>query len=233
MRNTVSILVIAAMLVLLLAVTCSADPSYLGISGNLFTPDDKVLAPGQFAADYNQVEFDNKATFIAGSFGVTDGLELSVVRFDSDGADSVRTGINLKYSIMPETAATPSLVIGATDVTGDMDINEDPGLFVVLGKNLTPAATNLAGQPMKPIRGYIGYSGGLNHGLFAGASCELTQKTSLVVEYMSKLRLRDTYDQSSLVNAGLRLDITDTLRANVSLIDLKEFGFGMAYNKTF
>lgn len=232
MKNSLVIFVLVALAIALCSSMVAADPSYFGTTGNILTPNDVVLAPAQFTANYNQVNLSDRVNFLGASFGVTPGLELGVTRYESDVKDSsVRTALNLKYSILKETATAPSFVIGAIDAGGSLSTNDDPGLYVVLGKNLTPVATNVVGEPMKPLRGYLGWGMGIYDGPFLAINCAISPKADIVVEYINKLRVKDAIDESAVFNAGLRLNFTEMLHGNVSLINGKDLGFGISINK--
>lgn len=194
-----------------------AAPSFLGMSGNIFTPDDVVLAPGAFSANLHSIDTDDSTLIIGASVGVTESLELGIGRYDSDDG---QTFVNAKYSVLPETISRPSITIGAVDVTGELDPGEDPGFFIVLGKNLTSVASNVAGEPSAPLRGTIGFGTGILDGFFAGLDWTLTPKISAMAEFLA---------EDSVFNAGVRLAVTENLRIDAALIDMDDLGFGISY----
>ncbi len=68
----------------LISGTALAAPSFLGITGNILTPDDIVLSPGDFSANLHSFQGDNNPLIIAAEAGVTEGLELGIGSFDPD-----------------------------------------------------------------------------------------------------------------------------------------------------
>lgn len=198
-----------------------AAPSFFGISGNIFTPDDVVLAPGAFSANLHMIDAEASPLIIAAAVGVTESLELGLGRFDPDlpGEDS-QTFVNAKYSITPETRSAPSITVGALDITGELDPGDDPGMFIVLGKNLTPVASDVAGEPSAPLRGTLGFGTGVLDGFFAALDWTLTPKVSAMAEFLA---------EDSVFNAGVRLAITENLRIDAALIDMDDLGFGISY----
>jgi hypothetical protein len=125
----------------------------------------------------------------------------------------------------------PSITVGVLDATGQIDTNADPGGFLVIGKSLTSFATDLADQPISPLRGYIGVGNGLLSGPFAGVEWQFTPKTSLMAEYINKVRMNGGIDTSTVFNIGARFGITDEIKADVSWLDLKDLGVGIVYTK--
>ncbi len=205
-----------------------AAPAYFGISGNILTPDDTILATGEFSANLHQLQLDDNSPLVIGaSVGAAQNLELGFAYFDPDveNADS-STLINAKYSLLPETERMPSLAVGAVDLTGELDVaDEDPSFFVVIGKNLTPVATDVYGEPSAPIRGMVGFGGGMYDGFFAALDWTLTPKVSAVAEYISGDEGFDGF------NAGVRLAITNNLRIDAALIDGEDMAFGISFTQ--
>ena len=210
-----------------------AAPSFLGITGNILTPDDIVLSPGDFCANLHSFQNDhNSPLFIAAAVGATDGLELGIGHYDPDGpGDQTETFVNAKYAIKAETQSSPSVVIGATDLTGDLDPDDNPGFFILLGKNLTPVATDMTGEPSMPLRGTLGFGSGIYGGMFAALDWTLTPKVSLMAEYVANASIKGLFNEEQVVNIGARLAITNNLRADAALIDGKDFAFGISYTR--
>lgn len=209
-----------------------AAPSWLGITGNILTPDDIVLSPGDFSANLHSFQDNNNPVVIAAAMGVTDGLELGLGSFDPDVAGIGKsTFVNAKYSVLMETQSRPSLVIGATDLTGELDPDGDPGFFVLFGKNLTPVATDIAGEPSAPLRGMLGYGTGIYNGFFASLDWTLTPKVSVMAELISEANIAEIASNESMINAGIRLAITSELRVDAALIDGQDLAFGISYTR--
>lgn len=219
-----------AVMAALISGTALAAPSYLGITGNILTPDDIVLSPGDFSANLHSFQGDNNPLIFAAEAGVTEGLEVGIGSFDPDapGVDK-STFLNAKYEILVETTRVPSVVIGAADLTGELDPDGDPGFFIVFGKNLTPVATDIAGEPSAPLRGILGFGGGIYGGLFAGLDWTLTPKVSAMAEFIADANMRGIASDESLINIGVRLAITDELRVDAALIDGNDLAFGISF----
>lgn len=200
-----------------------AAPSYFGMTGNILTPDDLILAPGDFSANLHsfQSDADNSPLVIAASVGAAENLELGLGYFDPDveGASS-KTFVNAKYGLLAETQRMPSVVIGALDLTGELDVDGDPSFFIVLGKNLTPVATDIAGEPSAPIRGMVGFGSGMYDGFFAALDWTLTPRVSAMAEFIS---------EGSMINLGARIAITNELRVDAALIDGDDLAFGISF----
>lgn len=209
-----------------------ASASYLSFTGNILTPNDNVLGPGDFSADYHAFDLTHSARSMGVAIGVTETLELGVARFDSDapGAD-IQTVISGKYALLRESISMPAVTVGVVDALGDLDPDGDPGLFIVVGKNLTPAATGLAGEPLPPIRGYAGFGTGIYEGFFVGADMSFSERGKIIAEYISKIKVKDAIDNKSLFNVGARLSLTNELSGDIALINVEDLAFGISYTK--
>lgn len=232
MTKSILAFVLVAATVVLLSVAAVASPSFFGPSGGIFTPDDKVVGADTVSLNFNQVDFEHKTTLIGGTIGLTPDFELGISRFDSgkDGLNG-KAMFNGKYVLLAEKAETPSVTFGVVDATGEVSKNGDASAYLVVGKNLTPAFTNFTGQPVAPIHGYIGIGTGMYRGPFLGLDWAFSEKASLLVEYMNKLQLKDTYDADNVVNASLRFKLLDELHADISSIDMKHLGYGLSYTR--
>jgi hypothetical protein len=209
-----------------------AMPSYLTTSGSILVPDDSVLATGSLSADLHVLNFDENTTILGANFGVAEGLEVGISRFDPEASDSdVKTVLSGKYMLQPETAGMPSIVIGVLDATGELESDGDPSFYAVIGKNLTPIATDLADMPVQPMRGFIGVGTGIYNGVFAGINWAFNSRASLLVEYSTSIDIVDTIDDDSVFDAGLRFQIADGLYGDVSLLNGKDMGFGISLTK--
>ena len=228
-KQRICILILAACL---LSGMASAAPSFLGTTGLIFVPNDVLLKASDFSADFHTLDLGNNPTVLGVNIGVTESLELGLARFDSDlPGDSISTIINGKYSILTESVARPSLTIGVVDAGGDLDVDGDPGFYVVLGKNLTPAATGLSGEPVPPLRGYLGIGTGIYGGLFAAVEYSFSPRATLMAEFIDGLSIKHAISEDSVFNAGIRFAITSGLRADVALINGEDLGFGISYTK--
>ena len=229
MKSRICIAVVA---ICLLSGMSSAAPSLLGTTGLIFVPTDINLRAGDFSANFHSVDLDTNPTVLGVNIGVTESLEIGLARIDSDRpGEDIDTSLNGKYSILRETGARPGLTLGVVDAGGDLDPGGDPGFYVVLGKNLTPAATGITGEPVPPIRGYLGIGTGIYDGLFAAAEWSFSPKATLLVEFLDGLNIKNVVREDSVFNAGVRFAITGGVRGDVALINGEDLGFGISYTK--
>lgn len=232
MRKRICVSIFATAIMILVSGTVAAAPSFLGTSGGILAPDDTLLGPGQFSANFHALDLATNPTIIGANVGVAENLELGIARFDPDVAGvSGETLLNAKYLLLPETAFRPSLVIGVVDAGGEIDPEDDAGFYVVVGKNLTSFATNIAGEPSQPIKGYVGVGSGIYSGLFAGVDIQFSSKAKIIAEYIKELKLKGAMSEDSIFNAGIRFAITDTLTGDLSLINSEDLGFGISYTR--
>ena len=228
--NDMTRLLVAAVAVAILSGAAFASPSFLGITGNILTPSDEVLMAGDFSAGMFMVQSDNTPFVIGANVGVNNQLEVGFGHYDPDVAGvGSNTFFSFKYSVIEETEAIPSLVIGAIDVTGELDPNDDPGFYAVLGKNITPFASNLMGKPISPIHAMVGIGGGIYNGFFGGLDWELNEQISLSAEYVNSLSLMNMFDKKSMMNFGVRLAFSESLTASGAIIDGNDFAFGLSF----
>jgi len=212
-RYLIALILIAA------AGAAFSAPNFFGTSGNIITPDDTVLGPGAFSANFHVIDFESDSTnFLGASLGITPNLEVGIGRI-SDGDD--HTIVNGKYQLLAETASRPSVVVGVFDASSELD--DDASFYVLIGKNLTSVASNIADQPSRPLHGVLGVGGGFFDGLFGALDWTLTDKISLIAEL--------TANNAFSFNVGARVALTNELRGDIALIDGDDLGFGISYTK--
>lgn len=215
---------------ILIAGAAMAAPSFLGPTGNILTPNDSIVGNDTVSVNFHQMDLDSKTSVLGGVVGVTPNIELGISGYNTDtpgeGTDAVFNG---KYVLLAEKPETPSITVGVVDATGQIDPDDNVGAYLVLGKNLTPAFSNITGAPVQPLRGYLGVGSGLYRGPWVAFDWAFSPKASLVLEYISKIQMRDALQTSSDFNAALRFTLTSELRADVAVIDSKDFGYGISY----
>jgi len=231
-KKLIHILIAATAVICLLSGIAAAAPSFLSTTGGILTPDDLLLEPGDFSANFHSFDFADNVAIMGVAIGVTENLELGVARFDpgAPGADE-ETLLNGKYMLLAETAGRPSLVIGVIDANGELDPDDDSSFYVVLGKNLTPAATGLTGEPVPPIRGFVGVGGGIYNGLFAGLDWTISSRVKVRAEFINEVTIKHAISEDSVFNAGVRIALTNELRGDLALINGEDFAFGISYTK--
>lgn len=230
MTKLISLFIVVLALV---AGSAMAAPNLLGTSGTIFTPDDTVLPAAGFSANYDGISLDDQTPNIYGaSVGTTGELEIGLTHVDADLSSGGRsTLLNAKYLVLSETAVRPSLVVGAVDMTGDIDPDGDGGFYALIGKSLTSAATDVTGRPSAPLHGYIGYGGGIYDGIFAGLSLQVTPNLRVMGEFIDRLDISDIEAKDSMVNFGASFSFTDELAGNAYLLDGDDFAYGISYVK--
>lgn len=226
-------LLVIAVAIAVLSGAVLAGPSYLGITGNILTPSDEVLLAGDFSAGMFMVESENTPFVIGANVGVNNQLEVGFGHYDPDvpGVGS-NTFFSFKYSVMEESEGMPSLVIGAIDITGELDPNDDPGFYAVLGKKITPFASNLMGRPISPIHAMAGIGGGIYNGFFGALDWELNEQISLFGEYVNSISLMNMFDKKSMINFGARLSFSESLTASGAIIDGNDLALGLSFVKS-
>ena len=232
MVRRMSVLTMAAALIVLVSGMATAAPSFLSTTGGILAPNDAMLAPGDFSANLHSIDLMNNPSVMGANVGVTENLELGIARFDPDSVTvDEETFLNGKYLVRGETIMSPSLVVGVVDATGDLDPGGDPGFYAVAGKNLTSIATNLAGEPVQPIRGYVGIGTGIYSGIFAGIDWTLNSRVKIIGEFINEINVKTTIAEESMFNAGVRFTLTDSLRGDIAIINGEDMGFGISYRK--
>jgi hypothetical protein len=226
LKKLVVLALIAALGVLPIAASTAALNIY-GESGLIEVPDDSTIAPGNVAVAYHGVYNIGSSNEDVGVFcvgvGIMPNLSASVA-FWNDGESA--TSLNAKYRISPETVTRPSITVGVLDIASDLT-DDNPALYVVLGKNLTTKAETIAGRPSKPLRGYLGFGTGMLEGVFVGLDWTLTPKLSAKLEWISS---NQGYSGDSHLNAGASFEISKGLRAEAGLLDLKDVTVGVTYS---
>ena len=217
------VLILAAM-----AMPAFGASSFLGgLSGGILTPDGVVVPPRTWEVSYHNLPdiFDNRdLTTIGVTYGLVENLEVGASFASNHESDAA---LNAKYRLMPETPSRPTVIIGAFDIASTVESlsDDDPGLFVVFSKDVTPAATRVAGEPSKPLRLSVGFGAGVFDGVFAGLDWTLQPQLRLMAEFFGgKIGGND-----NLFNAGIRYAPTDALRLDVATIDFEDIAFGANY----
>ncbi len=225
---------ITGLLLVLLVMTLPAfgAQSFIGsYSGNIITPDAVITPTGSWELsfhDFIDVLGNNEdLTSVGAIYGLAENLEVGVTFLNNDQSDLAISG---KLRIVQETATVPAVIVGVFDATGTADIiDDDPGFYLALSKNVTPFATDIADQPSRPLRLTIGFGSGLFDGIFAGLDWTLEERLSLMLEYLNQ----GSFQNGSEVNAGIRYAWTNTLRLDAATIDFEDFAFGLTFASRF
>lgn len=217
-------------ILLLMALPVFGASSYLGgYSGNILTPDAVIEPPGTWEASFHHFanvldggDGDNLTAWGI-TYGLVNNLEVGASFINND--DNA-TALNAKYMLFTETPARPSVIVGVFDIAGDVNVlNSDPSLYVMLSKNITPLASEVAGAPSKPLRLSAGFGSGFFDGFMAGLDWTLDPNLSLMAEFFGgKLG-----DNDNLFNAGIRFAPSSNFRLDAATIDFKDLAFGASY----
>lgn len=211
------LVVIVSMLACLPAFGAS---SFLGgQSGLILTPDGLVTPQGSWDLSLHLFT-DSDRTAFGAVVGVAENLEIGASFLNNGDGEAA---VNAKYRLMPETAQRPGILIGVFDAAGQF--RDNPGLYLVISKNITSTASDIAGEPSKPLRLNVGLGTGFYDGLFLGLDWALQPQLSLMAEFFSGDFNRD----DSSVNAGVRYAISDAIRLDAAVIDLEDFAIGATY----
>jgi hypothetical protein len=108
------------------------------------------------------------ADIYEGFFGVTDRLELDVLHVDLDGVDNF-TEVNAYLTLVKETAAHPSVILGATNVLGSdwLDGLDNISPFLLGAYNINvPQGPPSFNDPL--MRLHLGYGSDYHEGWFGG-----------------------------------------------------------------
>ena len=225
-----SFLVICTLLFVITLPAMGASSFLGGYSGNIFSPDGVVVPNGTWELSYHDTldilgDTDLKAFGV--TYGLIPNLEVGASFLDNGESD---IAINAKYAIVPETATRPAVLVGVFDAFGSAGfLDPDPSLYVAFSKNITPLATDIAGEPSKPLRLSVGFGTNLFDGLFAGLDWTLNPRFSLMAEYFGG----DIGGDDSSFNVGARYALTDALRVDAATIDFQDFGFGVSARTSF
>lgn len=229
------LIMILTALLLLGVSSVQAAPSYLGPSGNIMTPDELTTpSPGFDVGFHRFLDFGFRGTssdldVIHGNFGLTPNIEVGLAVVDPRDNGGSDLAINAKWRFRDEDATSPAIAVGTLDVAGEA-LDDDPTLYILFSKNLTPFTEDVVAGPVRPLRGTIGFGTGFYDGVFAGLDWTLSPQLSVMLEYV---RGGDILDKNTLVNGGVRWAASPGLRLDASLIDFDNLAFGLSFTRGF
>lgn len=224
MKKLVLSAILAGALILSAVGMAAAAPNIYGTSGLIEVPDDIIYPVGAITPAFHHVSGDNDTdlNFFTVGAGILPNLSVSGGVIDNDDSEVI---INAKYRLAAETVDRPSITFGVVDAAGKLNVDDDPGLYVLFGKNLTAAAEEVSGGVSKPLRGYLGFGTGTLEGFFVGLDWTLTPRLSGIVEYVSEGIRNDSH-----FNGGVRIAVSNEVRIDLGLIDFDDFTAGISYN---
>lgn len=230
MKHVTKIAALATTIILSASMAAVAAPNIYGESGMIEVPDDATYAVGTVTPAYHGVYsvesngVNSTHNFYTVGVGLLPNLSVSGGVISNGGTNAL---LNAKYRITPETANRPSFTIGVTDMLGEVGRSDSPGLYFMVGKNLTSAASEVVGGESKPLRGYLGIGTGVLEGVFVGLDWRLAPKVAGMVEYLSS---DQGLTDESHFNAGLRFALTNEIRLDVGTYAFKGLTAGISYN---
>ena len=234
MKQVLTISTIAAILALLTLPALGASSYLGGFSGIIMTPNE-VIVPAQTwevsVHDTPRLFGGNNSDLLTVglTYGLTPNLEVGASYIKDDDNQVAVSG---KYRLVPETASAPGITVGVFDVGGVVNsISSDPSFYVMLSKNITSVASDIAGEPSKPLRMGLGFGSGFYNGIIANLDWTLEPRLSLLAEYKGGDRGNDRLRNRASV--GLRWAASDSLRLDVATVGFRDIGFGLSYRSTF
>lgn len=227
MKHLSLVAVLATLLVLAALIPTGAAPNIYGTGGLIEIPDDTIVPVGAISLGYHYVDGpggsdENFNSFTAG-IGILPNLDVSG-GIESDGGTNAI--LNAKYRLAAERSDRPSITVGVVDAAAKVGRSDNPGLYIVFGKNLTAAAEEVAGGQSKPLRGYLGFGTGVLEGVFVGLDWTLAPKLSAMVEFLSS---DQGFEGDSHLNAGIRYALTNQVRVDAGIVK-SDLMLGISYN---
>lgn len=205
----------------------TAGPNFVGQSGTIVTPDDRLLLPREFSLSYHFLDKKaftggDDAHIVSANYGFTSRLEAGVSYLDRGRTDLL---VNGKFHVLTEERKRPSLTVGVVDLFDALD--NDPGFYFLLGKNLTWTSGDVRQETEgRALHAYIGAGTGPYDGLLAGFNFVATPRLSLLAEYAPEGPITG---RDNSVNVGARFAISPRVRVSAALIDFDNVGFGISF----
>ena len=129
---------------------------------------------------------------IVANYGIAQGFEVGINRFQRDDDSDDHTLINAKYRFIPETSSRPAFAAGISDVVDEIETT----VYIVASKSFGCAVRTWEGETLSP-RFHVGLGGGALSGLFAGVSAYIGNRIEVIGEW-----------DGDKVNAGARWRVT-------------------------
>jgi hypothetical protein len=217
---------------LLVAAAClpgyCAIPSFRGYTGLMVVPSADALGKSEWNAGFFYENVANETiNDIVANYGMAEGLEFGIDRFQLTDEHDNHTLLNAKYKFLPEGMNRPAVAAGVADITNEIETT----VYAVASKTIGCEVRTWKGETLSP-RVHVGFGGGRLSGLFAGASAYIGNRVELTAEWDSKD-----------VNVGLRWRVTPQFTVHTggfNLTDQSEpfstgpsFGVGASYNVTY
>lgn len=205
------ILVGVALLTASLTGTAMAASSINGPTGQINTVSADTLKQGEVALGYYNLENGAVGNL---NIGLIKNVEIGGSFYDPD-AGSRQNRLNVKWSIAPETIATPGVAVGMEDITGE---SARTG-YVVASKGL----------PMG-FRVHYGIGNGRYDGIFGGIEKTFNPIGVTGSNTFPATTLIAEYDGND-VNVGARLAVVSGIKIDAGLKNMKDFYVGFNLTK--
>jgi hypothetical protein len=222
-------------LLFLMALPALGASSYLGgFSGIILTPDDVIVPTqtweGSFHDTLGLLGGSKPDLLTVGlSYGLMPNLEVGASYITDD---TNRIAVSGKYRVVTESANTPGITVGVFDVAGSVDfLSNNASFYLLLSKNITPLASDVAGQPSKPLRMCLGFGTGFYNGLIANLDWTLAPRLSLLAEYKGGNDGIEGLENG--LSAGVRWAATDSLRLDAAIVGFRDIGLGLSGRSKF
>lgn len=204
--------------ILLSTGTMAAAPSFFGYTGLIVIPTTDALSKGEYSAGGFAIDLESgvDSNVYAANLGVAESTEIGFARIKPDGA-SGETSVNAKHAFQQETETRPAIAAGIIDITGETEST----VYIVLSKAVREQNRIKYGEITAP-RVYVGAGGGQLDGFFGGLSASLGDRLLLMAEY-----------DSSNVNFGARLAVSEEIRVHAAVLDGDDVALGASFTKLF
>ena len=214
MRNVYLAAVVVTLLVS--AVVVSAEPSMMGYSGLLMVPTTDTVKDGGYNVAISSSElsdWDDRA-YIA-NFGLRNGLEAGIWWWHPGGGGN-ETVLNVKYQFESGAPGRPSLAVGVSDITDEIDT----ALYLVASKDIGHSVrATVDRKPVSLLTLHGGIGGGGIDDFFFGLEARLADRLTLIAEHFN--------DDLSV---GARLRLWRHVAVDAGYISTKDWSANLSYN---
>lgn len=208
-----------------------AGPSLMGGSGNLLVPNTETAAVSTLAGSGSVLWVDRNGSTKANqcyalTFGAAPNLEVGFARAEYKTTSAEGNLFQVKYRVTPEKGLWPSLAVGSLDLTNELGAGEATA-YAVVSRKLWSPVDEFTGDPVMPLRGYLGYGTGIyGNSPFYGADWQFANNTKLILEYSKNTALGDS---EYLFNLGVQAAITKNLVVSGAAVDMRHPSLSLSY----
>lgn len=213
--------------------TVTAEPSLLGYTGLVFAPTADTVPRNRFNASWHvDTEFFDTSSSYTVTYGLREGIEISISRFPRAVAGASTTLINLKVGIKePGLGQKIQVAAGITDITDESKGRKFYGrveggtrAYLVFSTSLWQAKQNHQKESdLQVVRGHLGLiAGSGRNNLFVALEARLVRPLSIFGE---------VFDND--YNVGARLEVLPQVTLEGKVINLRnpDVIIGVSYNQ--